>query len=266
MRILTYILILFLFINFGCQSDNQVKTDWDKVKNEQDFSGFFNFALENNNLKYYPECIDSLEKYKPKMYCHVLYCYDYYLDYKDSVRKTDFFVEDECSVDIDYKMRNIVAVNIDRNDSILTLYTNREYTNFNKLILSLYDTTAVSYDLPETHIIEYDSAEYYAKSIAVFINCEMLPDSIESKTSWESLINTTRQVQGIYQTVRNNKSEVIFGKRYTQLNETERKFIVNIVPKFIKIRFVVTIFGKPPPPPPPPDIQKIVEDTVELEL
>ena len=266
MRILTYILALFLFINFGCQSDNQVKLEWDKVKNGQDFSEFFNFALENNNLKYFPECIDSLEKYKPTMYCHVLYCYDYYLDYKDSIRHSDFFIDDECGMFLDYKMRNIVAVNIDRNDSILTVYTNGEYTNFNKLIISLYDTTEVSYDLPETKTVKFDSVEYLAKSIAVFINCEMLPDTIERKTSWETLINTTKQVQAIYQIVRNNKSETIFGKKFNQLNETESKFIINLVPKFIKIRFVASIFRLPPPPPPPPDIQKVLEDTVELDL
>ena len=242
-----------------------MKLEWAKVKNDSDFSKFFNFALENDNLKYYPECIDSLEKYKPDMYCHVLYSYDYYLDYKGSLKQSDFFVDDECSVEIDYKMRNIVAVNIDRTDSILTVYVNGEHTNFNKLIIELFDTLGVSYDLPQSEVVEINGSEYTSKTLGVFINCEMLPDTISEKTSWETLINTTKHVMNIYLTIRESRSEKVYGRSFNKLDERERKLIVKLVPKYIKIRFTASIF-RIPPPPPPILIEEIIIDTIELDL
>ncbi|MFH2096635.1 MAG: hypothetical protein ABIJ16_13075, partial [Bacteroidota bacterium] len=91
----TYI-VLALFLLYGCSKTNQDLISWNKVKNEKDFSLFFNFAVNTVDTTLFPVCVDSLEKYKPQKHCITLIMHNYYESDNDTIINTGFLEEDEC--------------------------------------------------------------------------------------------------------------------------------------------------------------------------
>jgi len=268
MKKLTFI-VLTLFLLIGCSKTNQDFISWNKVKNEKDFSLFFNFAINTFDTSLVPVCIDSLEKYKPQKQCITLNMLNYYVSDNDTIIYTGFLEEDECNVHLESKVRNIVYTNINRYDSISIKYVNEKYENLNDLLVTLFDTVGTSYEIPEHRIVIADSKEYYKRNLAVIVHCEMFPDTLLHKTSWKSLIETTKDILYTYENVKNQKSRKIYSKDYSELNDKEKKFIINLIPFYIKIRFYYSIFAIQVPPPPPPmskEVLEILNDTIESDL
>ncbi|MCB2196477.1 MAG: hypothetical protein KQH79_11505 [Bacteroidetes bacterium] len=251
MRKLTYIVILIQLIAISCDKVDNELIEWNKIKNERDFSSFFNFALETNDSLLLSYCVDSLEKYKPENSCLILKMYDYYSESDDSLSNSRYFLFDRCDYLYDIKDRNIVFINIDSADNVKTVYSDSSYLYFNKLLFSLFDTTGDSYRLPEFILTKFNENEYQARRLVTYISCEMSPDTLNKKTTWNLLIKTNKQVIETYENIRNHKSREIFSKEFKELSEKERKLIINLVPIFIENYFYYSFINIPPPPPPP---------------
>ncbi len=226
--------------------------EWNKIKNEKDFSAFFNFAIATEDTVLLSQCIDSLEKYKPTNTCIILKYLDYYHEKLDTVYHSSFFLFDNCEYLRHIKDRNIVFINIDSYNSVQIEYSDSSYSDYHKLLLTLFDTTGDSYDLPEYLIANFNKEEYIARKLGTFISCEMSPDTLNEKATWRKLIKTNKQVLEVYEKIRDYKSLKIFECEFKELYDLERKFIMNLVPVFIENYFYYSFINIPPPPPPPP--------------
>lgn len=251
MQNLIYILIVIQLIGFGCNNTDNELIEWNKIKDEKDFSAFFNFALTTENSMLFSNCIDSLEKYKPEDKSLILQYSDYYSESTDSLFHSDYILFDKFEYQNSIKTRNIVFINIDNNDSIETEYSDSSYLDYNRLLFTLFDTIGDSYDLPEYVIVKFDKKEFQARRLICFISCELRPDTLNQRTTWELLLKTNKQILKTCESVRNYKSNEIFSEEFKELNELERKFIINLVPIFIENYFYFSFIHIPPPPPPP---------------
>jgi len=267
MKALHVNIILALIFIFGCQVSSDENLEWEVIKDKQDFASFFNFALNNTDSVLHSMCIDSLEKYKPKNESIVLNRYEYYNHAKDTLVETGFYEYDECDIRYESKMRNIVYVNIDRNDSVQTNYIYNEYKNYSELITTLIDTTGSSLEIPETKVIEWNNKHYLSRNLAVYIHCEIFPDTLVKKTTWSALIQETKGVLATFNSLRNSRSKHIFQKEYSEVIPEKKKLIIGLVPMFMKIRFFGSFINiQPPPPPVHPGVLEILNDTIEGDL
>ena len=194
---------------------------------------------------------------------------NYYDSDNDTIMNNGFLEEDGCDVHLESKVRNIVYANINRYDSISIKYVNEKYENLNDLLLTLFDTVGKSYEIPEHRIVIANGKEYYKRNLTVIVHCEMFPDTLLHKTSWNSLIKTTKDILSSYENVINQKSQKIYLKEYSKLNEKEKRFIINLIPFYITIRFYYTVFAIQVPPPPPPmskEVLEILDDSIESDL
>jgi hypothetical protein len=249
MKRLTYILIFIIF-QIGCTDLKSEFGDWQKIKDKKDFAAFFNFALKTNDSELLMHCYDSLEKYRPEKYCIVLSKYEYYLPKKDSIYSSAFYKENHCGVHYDYKNRNILRINIDKKDSVISEYNHNDFNAFDSILFTLLDTSAASLKLPEVNEVIINDNVYYAKNFGVILHSAMFPDSLIQKTSWSKLIEITKQILGIYKDIRDKKSIEIYNQAFSELNLKGRKEIIQLIPIFITIKFYANV--KPPPLPPPP--------------
>ncbi|MDE5424064.1 hypothetical protein L3073_17755 [Ancylomarina sp. DW003] len=265
-HICTILAIIFLL---GCKNSVKENSEWKAIKDKQDFTSFFNFALSNTNSILNHRCIDSLEKYKPENDCITLNKTEYYYQSEDSLVQTDFYEYDDFTFCYKVKSRNIVYVNIDKNDNIKTKYLRIFYSNYYELIKNFIDTSSSSSDLPEIKVLNWSNSHYLYRNFATHIHCEMFPDTLSTKTSWAALIKETKTVLATIQTLRNSRSKHIFHKKFSELNHEEKKLIIGLIPMFIRIYFFESYLNRLPPPPPPPSVQKVLDilnDTSEYDL
>lgn len=263
-----YIVLTSIFL-LGCKHSSDENLKWNAIKYKQDFASFFNFALNNTDSILHHKCIDSLKKYKPKTDCITLNKKEYYHQSKDSLVQTDFYECDDFTFCYKLKSRNIIYVNIDKNDSVKTKYINTNYPSYSKLIKTIIDTTSSSPDLPETKVLEWNNTQYLYRNLAIHLHCEMFPDTLSTKTSWRALVKETKRVLETIQSLRNSKSKHIFQKNFSVLNFEEQKLIIGLIPMFARIYFFESYHNRLPPPPPPPAVQNILDiinDTTELDL
>nr|WP_320000024.1 hypothetical protein [uncultured Draconibacterium sp.] len=260
-RLCILFIIPFLVLT-GCLK-TPTDREWNEIKNKSDFNLFFNYAITTDNTRILQNCIDSLEKYKPQKYCEILRYYDYYISHRDTTHYSDFFVENQCDVNIDYYYRDILNIEINENDSVKTLYLG-ELANYTIFLRSLYDTASTDENLPRYEYLEYKGKKYMQRDVGVFIYNRMWPDTLAQKTSWHKLIHVTKDVLSTFQKVKNDKSEKIFNKDFNALTIKEKKFIKDLVPEFINIYFYL---NEPPriPPPPPPTSKEVIDLLKENE-
>jgi hypothetical protein len=246
-----YIVIVLSFI-FGCKVTSDEDLKWNSIKNKQDFASFFTFALSNTDSTLHSKCIDSLKKYQPKIEWIALNKFEYYNQAKDSLVKRSFYEYDESDKHFETKRRNIVYVNINSKDSVKTKYISTKYSDYTKLLTTLIDTTGSSFEIPEPKVVTWNKNNYLTRHLIVHIHCEMFPDTLARKASWETLIRETKRVIATFQSIRNTRSKHIFQKEFSELAPEEKKLIVGLVPIFMRIRFYEPFFNIPQPPPPPP--------------
>ncbi|MEZ5084040.1 MAG: hypothetical protein R2750_11420 [Bacteroidales bacterium] len=226
---------ILILIFWGCSSHNQDYIKWEHIKDSQNFDSFFNFALEVNDTILFQNCVDSLDKYKPSEFCIVLRYFDYYNLQSDSLIHGDFALEDQCDICIDYKMRNILIISIDKHDSIKTHYLDTNNLDYRLALINLHDTIEISYNLPETNVITYNDKEYFQRRVATFIYTQMLSDTIQTKTSWKKLIEVTKEILRTIDKIKDKKAFSIFGNTYNQLLNDQKILIDKLVPTFINI-------------------------------
>jgi hypothetical protein len=214
----------------------------------------------NNNSELMRFCADSLTKFQPDKSCIVLRYVDTWDSEKDSLIHEDFFLDDQCDWDIDYKFRNIVIGLINENDSLLVKYQNSEFDSFGEILQLLHDTLEESYVVPQIIEVNYMGIEYKGRSVVTFIYTKRLPDSLFNKTSWTSIINVTNEILETKRLIRNKKSIEIFGKTLDKLDIKEKGLIFDLIPIYINIYFESPFSLKPPPPPAPPEVDEILEN------
>ncbi|MBI9056006.1 MAG: hypothetical protein JEY96_19450 [Bacteroidales bacterium] len=251
MRKLTYILIAVQIVLMSCNQVDNDLTEWNKIKNEKDFSAFFNFAIATEDSLLISECIDSLEKYKPKNGCLVLKYYDYYNETEDTILNSGFNLYDKCGLHENIKSRNIIFVNIDENNVVEIEYSDSSFLNYHNLLHTLFDTIGESYSLPEFFITTFEDREYIARKLITFISLEISPDTINKKSSWETVIKANKLVLESYDKVRDSKAQEIFSSEFMNLESSEKKLIINLVPVYLENNFYFSFINIPPPPPPP---------------
>jgi len=246
-----YILIVIPFLILtGCSKSNSDEK-WDKIKNKSDFSLFFQYAISTDNDKKLETCIDSLKKYMPKEPFKILRYYNYYSSYSDSNYYSNFFVEYQGYNEVDYCYRDILKIEINVNDSVRTIYLGKEIEDFSKSIISLFDTSSISENLPRYYYIPFENEKYIQRNLGVFIRTTMYPDTLNNKTSWNKLIEVTKEVLETVDILKNKKSLRIFNRGYSEINKREKELINELVPTFINIYFSLKEIPKPPPPPEP---------------
>jgi len=250
MRRLSHISIVLIFI-LSCKTSNKEIDNWNKINNEKDFSLFFNFALETKNVSLLSDCIDSLEKYKPETKYFILRYLDYFNKYADTVQTYKFYLEDLSTHHYDIKERNAVMINLNKSDTIVTVYSNAKYPDFKQLIVTLFDTSGISYNLPEFEMVIHDEKEYLGRKLVVFINSGLSNVEKNSKSNWETLIRECQNVILAFDEAREFKSQKVFGESYSNLTGSEKKFIINLVPINIIIHLYYSFVEVPPPPPLP---------------
>ena len=206
---LQILITIAILLSIGCNDKNRIDESWNEIQNKSDFNLFFQYAIKSNNQELLINCIDSLEKHKPKEYCEILQYYNFYDDYADSTVYKNFSIENLCDENIDYYMNDLFVIKIDKNDSVQTSYLDKDLPNYKKSLISFYDTTAISFDLPYADSIEYNNKKYLRRRIAIFIYNEMRPDTIQNKTSWNKLILVTKGVLNTIENVKNRKSQKI---------------------------------------------------------
>ena len=258
------IVILSVLTILGCKSTTKEKLEWIKASNSADFAEFFKFGLVSNNSELMSFCADSLTKFQPDKSCIVLRYVDTWDSDKDSLVHKDFFLDDQCDWDIDYKFRNIVIGLINENDSILVKYQNSEFDSFEGILQLLHDTLEESYDVPQIIKVNFNGIEFKGRSVATFIYTKRLPDSLPIKTSWTSIINATNEILETKKLIRNEKSIEIFGKALDKLDLREKGFIYDLIPIYINIYFDSPFALKPPPPPAPQEGDEILEN-IEID-
>ncbi len=235
-----YFIILFLI---SC-SPNKDKTEWNKIKDLSDFRAFFNYSIKTKDSANLKLCIDSLEKYKPSENCIILHNLYKYKPVKDSVNCSVFKQADLCNEYLEYdKDRNIVRVYINENDSLIVRCQSQDYSNLRDLLITLHNIKEVSFDVPERWSVEYENKKYYQHVIAVIICCRMLPDSLERKTSWNGLINTTKNILNAIDSVKNIKTKTIFNTQYIKLANDKKLLIDRISRTHIEIFFHLPYFN-----------------------
>jgi len=258
------IVILAILIIGSCVSISEEKMEWNKISNSADFAKFFKFGLVSNNPELMSFCADSLTKFQPVKSCIVLRYVDTWDSEKDSLVHKDFFLDDQCDWDIDYKIRNLVIGLINENDSLLVTYKNSKFDSFTRILQLLHDTLDESYNVPQIIEVNYNGIEYKGRTVGTFIYTKRLPDSLFNKTSWTSIINVTNEILETKRLIRNKKSVEIFGKTLDKLDTREKGLICGLVPIYINIYFDSLFSLKPPPPPAPPKVDEILEN-IEID-
>jgi hypothetical protein len=258
MRNKLYILFLMPFLVLtGCFKPT-TDTEWNEIKDKSDFSLFFQYAIATDNTEFLNSCNDSLTKYKPSRDCEILRYYNYYNTYQDSTYYHNFFIENQCDVNIDYYYRDILVIEINENDSLRIIHQGEELKSWKSSLISFFDTTSTSEYLPRYDLIEYNNEKYMQRHVGVFIYNQMYPDSLPNKSSWNKLIQVTKEVLNTIDKIKNNKAEKIFGVKLSELNNEKRKFISDLIPTFLNIYFYLS---EPPSiPPPPPLTSKEIDD------
>lgn len=255
MRHNLYIILFLQLFCASCGSSNEktFEVNWDKVSTSKDFVSFFGYALIATDSKQLAKCIDSLEKYKPERICECLSYYDYYILELDSTFHSDFYLDTQnCNMEIDYDMRNILEIKINENDSIITSYLGYNFKSHIEGLLSLYDTNAISLELPMVDKLPYAGQEYMQRSIGTFVYCKVLPDSLENKTSWKSVISVAKDVFYCIDEAKRIKSLQIFDLETEELTKEQRDFINKLVPAWVTIYFSYDTYLNPPAQPPKP--------------
>lgn len=244
------IIVNILFLIFGgCSPKNQDYVEWSTIKNSASFDAFFNFILNVNDTVVFQDCVDSLEKYKPHKSCIVLSYCDYYSFINDSLVHEVFALEDQCGTIYDYKWNNIIFISLDKYDNVKTHYLDTFNLDYRSILISLHDTNEISYELPETKVITYNDKEYLQRWVGTFIYNAMLPDTLNTKTSWKKLITVTKEILRTTEEIKDKKSSLIFELPYNDLHDDQKIFIDKLVPTFIEIFFENYLLVMPPPPP-----------------
>ena len=233
----------------GCSSFDQDFSNWNNVKESQDFVEFFKFSLNTSDSILLSFSIDSLEKYKPKKEC-ILLCYShYYSQSSDSLIFDDFKLEDRCEVHYDYKNRNLFRIKISPNEAISAEYQNKKLNDYHDEILSLYLSDTSSYELPELLSVYENGKEYFSRTIGLLIYSNLLENSINQKNKWLRLINELHKIFETISKAKELKSQEIFNESYNNLSKERIELIDKLIPIHIIIHFYELAEIPPPPPP-----------------
>lgn len=250
---------IILLLIYSCSTTNTENENWKKVRNSSDFATFFNFAIGLKDTCILSECIDSIEKYKPKKGGRFYLQYENKTDSVLSINRK-FILEDLNNGYVsDPIIRNYLFVTIDKQDSVKTIYIDEKCQDYNQKLIELFNSNKISERQPLTEEISFQNKVFVKRDICIFISTNIFPisslysdnnnDTLTIKTSWQKLITVTTELLSTINQIKNNQSVEIFNTEYLDLTNEKKTFIDELIPTNIEILFVDLSELKPPPPP-----------------
>jgi hypothetical protein len=243
---LIFFLVIFLFTSniHGQERDNQYDSDYNF---EELFNHLFNLHLEKKQT-------DSLDKIfydsiSPKSY--------FFLQLEENTKKDSiktYFHFKKLYFDLgnneNYGHGNSCSIFIDTRDSVFVrgeYYDNME--KFKQFIYNFLSNPCDDEYFPEKEPknIEYFGEVMVPKSI-VFLNVQMVSDSLNHRTSTKKLFNKIIQIITINQKLRNELAIVKWGLPYNELKFRKKLAINQAYP--LRMRVILN-YEIPLPPPPP---------------
>ena len=241
-------------------------SQWRYIKTKS-ITGLFEFAYYNQNSPYFDTItqmiIDSFQNNTD----FVISTIDI-IDSANSQIKLGFYLDSMFWGDYSIKERNIFAIYINKNDSLLAEgELSHSNDSLQRQIIDYILNPLDKPHLPEKKIKKIDYFGEYAVSNQFFyLRAQMIPDSLGLSTTWKGLFQTFNLILDSYEILRDEISKAKFNQRFIELELDKQIAVSEIFPIRIWI-FLDYAFVPKPPPPPMPQHDFFMEDfEIEIDL
>ena len=163
-------------------------------------------------------------------------------------------------VNVDYRYGNVCPILINNSDSVFIRGESFERKDeFTKFLTEFLTNPNDKEDLPEKRIKTVkDFGEVVVTRQIIFLNAQMVLDSLNQRTSFPKLFMTIKNIISVNNELRDKVSNARWKIPYQELEISKRIAINEIHPLWIRITLNYKLPSPPPPLPPDFEIEKFM--------
>jgi len=260
--------LLFIFLSFVACSENSSEEiapseyddliipknlSWDVVKNLDNFSMFFTFAMETKNDSLLNICIDSLNYNLPASNNYELHIFPSY-----SPSGTKSFI----SCDL-HEVSGIhccdwncfITMELPRDKPLRTTYIGKRIESYSRFINEVYLSDSVSENFPPYMKVEWNETTIKKRRFFVRLDCEFQKNRNTSKFYWKKVLVQINELLKQFTKIKETISMQLYHVPYPLLDIEKRR----VVDERSKYYFTIKFYDLVPCPPPIQPNKSILE-------